>query len=105
MNKEQALGTPLNSHQQTNVHALLVSCSYCGANPGEPCQGAKSYPDGYRDTLHKDRERELDRRLDAATAGLTRVQAATVRRLFVNPSTAEERRATAKVLLRPELTS
>jgi hypothetical protein len=28
MNKEQALaGTPLNSHQQTNVPALLVSCA------------------------------------------------------------------------------
>jgi hypothetical protein len=101
---DQALmGNPLNSHQQTNVHALLVSCSYCGAKPAEPCQAAKSHPHGYRDTLHKERERELDRRLDAATAGLTQAQAATVRRLFVNPSTAEERRAVAKLLLRPEM--
>jgi hypothetical protein len=102
--KDQALmGTPLNSHQQTNVHALLVSCSHCGAKPAEPCQGAKSHPHGYRDTLHKERERELESRLAAATAGLTRAQAATVRRLFVNPSTAEERRAVAKLLLRHEL--
>jgi hypothetical protein len=104
--KDQAqMGTPLNSYKQTNVHALLVSCSYCGAKPAEPCQGAKSHPHGYRDTLHKEREGELDRRLDAATAELTRAQAATVRSLFVNPSTAEERRAVAKLLLRPELIS
>jgi len=63
---------------------------------------AKSYHDGYRDTLHKDREGELDRRLDAATAGLTRTQATAVRHLFINPSTAEERRAVATVLLRPQ---
>jgi hypothetical protein len=92
--------TPLNSHQRTNVHALLMSCPYCGAQPGERCQGAESYPEGYTDTLHKGREEELERRLDAATAGLTKVQAATVRRLFVNPSTAEERRAVMTVLLR-----
>lgn len=93
-------GTPLNSHQRTNAYALLVSCPYCGARPGERCQGAKSYPDGYTDTLHKGREKELERRLNAATAGLTKVQAAAVRRLFVNPSTAEERRAVMAVLLR-----
>ena len=93
-------GPPLNSHQRTNVHALLMSCPYCGAQPGERCQGAESYPGGYKDTLHKGREEELERRLDAATAGLTKVQAATVRRLFVNPSTAQERRAVMTVLLR-----
>src|SRR5258708_5506143 len=65
-------GTPLNSHQRTNVHALLMSCPYCGAQPGERCQGAESHPDGYRDTVHKGREEELERRLDAATAGLTK---------------------------------
>jgi hypothetical protein len=103
MNTDQALaGTPLNSHQLTNVHALLVSCPYCSAKPGERCQGAKSHPDGYTDTLHKGREGELDRKLAAATAGLTRAQAAAVRRLFVNPPTAQERRAVATVLLRPE---
>lgn len=101
-NSRASGGTPLNSHQQTNVHALLVSCPYCGAKPGERCQGAQSHPDGYRDTLHKDRESELDRKLDAATAGLTRTQAGAVRRLFINPPTAEERRAVAAVLLRPE---
>ena len=92
--------TPLNSHQRTNVHALLMSCPYCDARPGERCQGAESYPEGYPDTLHKGREEELERRLDAAAAGLTEVQAATVRSLFVNPSTAEERRAVMTVLLR-----
>jgi hypothetical protein len=96
------VGRPLNSHQQTNVHALLMICPYCGAEPGERCQGAESYPDGYRDTLHKGREEELKRRLDAATGGLTEVQASTVRGLFVNPSTAEERRAVMSVLLRNE---
>jgi len=96
------VGTPLNSHQQTNVHALLMSCPYCGAQPGERCQGAESYPEGYSNTLHKGREEELYRRLDAATAGLTQAQAATVRSLFVNPSTAEERRAVMTVLLRNE---
>jgi hypothetical protein len=93
-------GTPLDHHMQTNVHALLFDCPYCGAKPGERCQGAVSYPSGYRDTLHKARERELQRRLDAATAGLTRAQATAVRRLFVNPPTAEERRAVIQVLLR-----
>jgi hypothetical protein len=103
MNTGRALaGTSLNSHQLTNVHALLVSCPYCGARLGERCQGAKSYPNGYTDTLHKGREGELDRRLATATAGLTQAQAAAVRRLFVNPSTAQERRAVATVLLRPE---
>jgi hypothetical protein len=97
------VGTPLNSHQQTNVHALLVSCPYCGAQPGERCQGAKSHPNGYRDKLHKDRESDLDRKLDAAAAELTNAQATAVRRLFVNPSTAEERRAVMTVLLRPQL--
>jgi hypothetical protein len=102
MNTDQTLaGTPLNSHQLTNVHALLVSCPYCGAKPGERCQGAKSYPDGYTDTLHKGREGELDRRLAAATAGLTQARAAAVRRLFANPSTAQERRAVATVLCGP----
>jgi hypothetical protein len=94
-------GTSLNSHQLTNVHALLVNCPYCGAEPGEPCLGAKSHPDGYRDQLHKGREEELDRRLDAATADLTRAQDAAVRRLFVNPQTAEERRAVMTMMLRP----
>jgi hypothetical protein len=56
--------TPLNSHQRTNVHALLMSCPYCGAEPGERCQGAESYPEGYPDTLHKGREEELERRLE-----------------------------------------
>jgi hypothetical protein len=103
MNADQPLaGTPLNSHQLTNVHALLVSCPYCGARPGQRCHGAKSYPDGYTDTLHKGREGELERRLTAATAGLTRAQATAVRRLFVNPSTAQGRRAVATVLLQPE---
>jgi len=87
---------------QTNAHALLFDCPYCGAKSGERCEGAVSYPNGYRDTLHKGRERELQHRLNAATAGLTRAQAAAVRRLFVNPSTAEERRAVIKVLLRSE---
>jgi hypothetical protein len=59
-----------------------------------------SYPQGYSDTLHKDRERELDRRLGAATAGLTQAQTVAVHGLFVNPSSAEERRAVATVLLR-----
>ncbi len=95
-----AAGTPLNSHQLTNVHALLMSCPRCGAQPGERCQGAKSYPRGYTSTLHKDREEELERRLEVATTGLTNVQEAAVRRLFVNPSTAEERRAVMTVLLR-----
>ncbi len=95
-------GTPLNSHQRSNVHALLVSCPRCGAPPGERCQGAESHPGGYRDTLHKGREEELERKLDAATAGLARPQAAAVRRLFVNPSTAEERRAVMAVLLRDD---
>jgi hypothetical protein len=93
------VGRPLNSHQLTNVFALLMSCPYCGAPPGGRCQGAESHPDGYRDTLHKGREEELERRLDAATAGLTKSQASTVQRLFVNPSTAEERRAVMAVLL------
>lgn len=53
-----------------------------------------------RDTLHKGREDELGRRLDTATAGLTQAQAGAVRRLFINPSTAEERRAVMTVLLR-----
>jgi hypothetical protein len=92
-------GTPLNSHQIRNVHALLMSCPYCGAQPGERCQGAESYPDGYTDTLHKGREDELERRLDAATVALTKDQAAAVRRLFANPSTAEERQAVMTVLL------
>lgn len=96
------MGTPLNKHQRTNVHALLVSCPYCGANPGQRCDGAVSYPDGYPDTLHKGREDELDRRLDTATIGLSPAQADAVRRLFVNPATAEERKAVATVLLQPE---
>jgi hypothetical protein len=77
-----------------------MSCPYCGAQQGERCQGAESYPAGYPNTLHKGREEELERRLDAATAGLTQIQAAAVRRLFINPSTAEERRAVMTILLR-----
>jgi hypothetical protein len=103
MSTRQAPGeTPLNSHQRTNVHALLVGCPYCGARPGKRCQGARSYPDGYTDTLHKGREAALNLKLDAVTAGLAQSHVAAVRRLFVNPSTAEERRAVAAMLLRPE---
>jgi hypothetical protein len=93
-------GTLLNSHQRSNVHALLVRCPRCGAQPGERCQGAESHPGGYRDTLHKGREEAFERRLDAATAELAEPQAGAVRRLFINPSTAEERRAVMAVLLR-----
>jgi hypothetical protein len=61
-----------------------------------------SHPNGYFDTLHKAREGELFRRLDAATAGLTEDQAIAVRALFDSPSTMEQRLAVANVLLRPE---
>jgi hypothetical protein len=97
-------GTALSRHQQCNVHALSVACpkSTCRAEPGERCQGAVSHPNGYYDTLHKARERELFRRLDEMTVRLTKDQAIAVRALFDSPSTMEQRLAVANVLLRPE---
>jgi hypothetical protein len=91
-------------HSSAHVHALSVACpkSTCRAEPGERCQGAVSHPNGYYDTLHKARERELFRRLDEMTARLTKDQAIAVRALFDSPSTMEQRLAVANVLLRPE---
>lgn len=96
--------TSLTRHQQRNVHALSVACprTTCLAQPGERCRGAASHPNGYFDTLHEARERELFRRIDEMTARLTARQAAAVRALFNSPATMEQRLAVANVLLLPE---
>ena len=101
---QSSAGRQLTKHEIRNVHALSVSCPRpgCGAGPGERCRGARSHPDGYPNTLHVSRERELRRRLDEATAALSEDRAKAVRVLFMGPLTKEQRRAVANVLLRPE---